>query len=270
MSAPLLSTKLHIPRHQRSSRRSTLVPRPHLLKLLDTGLSRSLTLIAAPAGFGKSTLLTEWIDATESTAPEEGSADASEQMPRPIFCWLSLEESDNDPVRFWLYFIAALRTKIPGLQTDATTLLQSPEPPALETVLTILINDLIVWSTADGPAIAPEIVLVLEDYHFIAEVEIHQSLAFLLHHLPPNLHLVMTTRADPPLPLARLRAHGQILEIRADELRFSADETAIFLNERMGLDLALAEVQLLAERTEGWIAGLQFGRALHAWPRKQI
>ncbi len=257
MSAPLLSTKLHIPRHQRSSRQSTLVSRPHLLKLLDTGLTRTLTLIAAPAGFGKSTLLTEWIDATEAALLERDAVDSTRQMDTPTFCWFSLEESDNDPVRFWLYFIAALRLKNPGLHTDAPALLQSPEPPALETVLTILINDLIVWATADAPSITPEIVLVLEDYHFIAAADIHQSLAYLLHHLPPSLHLVMTTRADPPLPLARLRAHGQILEIRADELRFTADETAIFLNGRMGLDLAPAEVQLLAERTEGWIAGLQ-------------
>jgi signal transduction histidine kinase len=120
-------------------------------------------------------------------------------MDTPTFCWFSLEESDNDPVRFWLYFIAALRLKNSDLQTDAPALLQSPEPPALQTVLTMLINDLIVWSTADGSARGPEIVLVLEDYHFIAEAEIHQSLAFLLHHLPPSLHLVMTTRADPPL-----------------------------------------------------------------------
>ncbi len=257
MSAPLLSTKLHIPRHQGSSRHATLVSRPRLLRLLDTGLKRSLTLIAAPAGFGKSTLLTEWIDAAESMPARADATEPITSTNQPTFCWFSLEESDNDPVRFWLYFMAALGMKNPGFHTDAPVLLQSPEPPQLETVLTILINDLNAWSTAAAPAIMPEIVLVLEDYHFIAAAEIHQSLAFLLHHLPPSLHLVMTTRADPPLPLARLRAQGQILEIRADELRFSADETAIFLNGRMGLDLAPAEVQLLAERTEGWIAGLQ-------------
>jgi LuxR family maltose regulon positive regulatory protein len=256
--AALLSTKLHIPRYQQPSQQTSLVPRPHLLKFLDAGLAGKLTLIAAPAGFGKSTLLTEWIDATASARSKSVVAESKKQTHQPTFCWLSLEESDNDPVRFWLYFIAALHAKLPELNTDASILLLSPEPPPLETVLSILINDLVAWSTAatPAPAMSPAIVLVLEDYHSIESAAIHQSLAFLLDHLPPTLHIVITTRADPPLPLARLRARGQLLEIRSDELRFTAGETAVFLNECMGLELAPAEVQLLAERTEGWIVGL--------------
>jgi LuxR family maltose regulon positive regulatory protein len=254
---PLLSTKLHIPRRQRLSQQTTLVSRPQLLARLEAGLAGKLTLIAAPAGFGKTTLLCEWIDGTESAPPESAEVDGMKQMHPPTFCWLSLEENDNDPIRFWLYFIAAIHSHYPDLSADLPVLLQSPEPPPLETILIILINDLIAWSEKSTLETTPEIILVLEDYHFIATSAIHQSLAFLLDHLPPVLHLVMTTRADPPLPLARLRARGQLLEIRADDLRFTAEETAIFVNQRMGLDLAPNEAQLLAERTEGWIAGIQ-------------
>lgn len=222
-----------------------MVPRPHLLQKLEAGLSSKLMLIAAPAGFGKSTLLSEWIGQPE-TSP-------SESAQKLIFCWLTLDESDNDPIRFWLYFIAALHSQIPDLSTESPALLQSPEPPPLETILTILLNDLNAWS----PNAKQVIVLVLEDYHFIASPEIHQSLAFLLEHMPSTLHLVITTRSDPPLPLMRLRARGQLSEIRANDLRFTDAETALFLNERMGLELSSTEVQLLAERTEGWVVGLR-------------
>jgi LuxR family maltose regulon positive regulatory protein len=237
------------------------------LAQLTAGIGGKLTLVAAPAGFGKSTLLSDWIGETEATAAsdltgadstasdpgESATAQTATRAPRPTFCWLSLEESDNDPIRFWLYFIAALQAMNPGLGAGIPILLQSPEPPPLETVLTILLNDLSAWPTE----IVPAIILVLEDYHVITASVIHQSLTFFLEHLPPTLHLVMTTRADPPLPLARLRAHGQLAEIRADDLRFSGTETALFLNERMGLQLAPEEVDLLAARTEGWIVGLQ-------------
>ncbi|MCB0124594.1 MAG: hypothetical protein KDE58_20205 [Caldilineaceae bacterium] len=235
MYVPLLSTKLHIPRRQSLLHQSTLVPRPRLLKRLNAGVVRKLTLIAAPAGSGKSTLLSEWI----------GDPAASKDARRPAFCWLSIEESDNDPTRFWLYCIAAIHAEIPGLSPSTPTLLQSPEPPPLETILTILLNDLEAWSLATRPETVPALILVLEDYHVITTPVIHESLTFLLDHLPPTLHLVISTRADPPLPLARLRASGQLTEIRVDDLRFTAAETALFCNERMALDLSADEVQLL-------------------------
>jgi len=192
-------------------------------------------------------LLSEWI----------GDPAASKDARRPAFCWLSIEESDNDPTRFWLYCIAAIHAEIPGLSPSTPTLLQSPEPPPLETILTILLNDLEAWSLATRPETVPALILVLEDYHVITTPVIHESLTFLLDHLPPTLHLVISTRADPPLPLARLRARGQLTEIRVDDLRFTAAETAFFCNERMALDLSADEIQLLATRTEGWIVGLQ-------------
>lgn len=246
--APLLSTKIYGPRRQPLSQRTTFVARPHLLARLSAGLTGKLTLIAAPAGFGKSTLLREWLDNPTSAQPTESTEPAT-----PIFCWLALEESDNDPTRFWLYFIAALQAMNPGLSADTPALLQSPEPPPIETILTLLLNDLHAWSAR----LTPAIVFVLEDYHVITTPAIHHGLTFLLDHLPATLHLVMTTRADPPLPLARLRTRGELSEIRADDLRFTPAETALFLNERMNLQLSPEEIQLLAVRTEGWIVGLQ-------------
>jgi len=224
-----------------------LVPRPRLLNQLNVGVVRKLTLIAAPAGSGKSTLLSEWVD---DIAARKG-------IHQPTFCWLSLEESDNDPIRFWLYCIAALHSAIPELSAGTPALLQSPEPPPFTTILTILLNDLHVWSAATQPEATPALILVLEDYHVITTVAIHEGLTFLLDHLPSTLHLVISTRADPPLPLARLRSHGQLSEIRADNLRFTAAETALFLNERMALALSAEEIQLLTARTEGWVVGLQ-------------
>ena len=246
--APLLSTKLYIPRRQPLSQRNTFVARPHLLARLTAGLTGKLTLIAAPAGFGKSTLLSEWLD-----EPASDHQLGTTHPPRPTFCWLTLEESDNDPIRFWLYFIAALQAMNPGLSADTPALLQSPEPPPIETILTIFLNDLSAWSGT----LTPAIVLILEDYHVITAPAIHHGLSFLLEHLPPTLHLVITTRADPPLPLARLRTRGELSEIRADDLRFTSTETALFLNERMKLHLSPEQIQLLAVRTEGWIVGLQ-------------
>lgn len=246
--APLLSTKFYIPRRQPLSQRNTFVSRPHLLARLTAGLTGKLTLIAAPAGFGKSTLLSEWID-----EPASSQQLGTTHPPRPIFCWLTLEESDNDPIRFWLYFIAALQAMNPDLSADTPALLQSPEPPPIETILTLLLNDLSDWPAT----VTPAIVLILEDYHVIMTPAIHHGLSFLLEHLPPTLHLVITTRADPPLPLARLRTRGELSEIRADDLRFTSTETALFLNERMKLHLSPEQIQLLAVRTEGWIVGLQ-------------
>lgn len=252
MVAPLLATKLYIPRRPPLFQQSTFVLRPQLLTQLAHGLTGKLTLIAAPAGFGKSTLLSQWIGAMEEAQHPAAQHSVAQGAPMPTFCWLTLEENDNDPVRFWLYFFAALQAKHPELSADTTALLQSPDPPPIETVLTIFLNELHAWATT-----IPAIVLILEDYHVITTPAIQQSLTFLLDHLPPTLHLMISTRADPPLPLGRLRARGELTEIRADDLRFTEAEAALFLNERMGLQLSPAEVHLLAARTEGWIVGLQ-------------
>lgn len=223
----LLSTKLYIPRP-----RSNLVSRPRLTDRLNAGLDKNLTLIAAPAGFGKTTLLSEWIP----------------QSPRCV-TWLSLDDSDNDPARFWLYFIAALQMLNHEIGMGAQSLLQSPQPAGIETVLTILINEI--------AAFPDSFAHVFDDYHLIENPEIDDALAFLIDHQPPNMHLVLNTRADPDLPVSRLRARGQLVEIRAIDLRFSFEEASQFLNQSMGLDLSEENVAALEQRTEGWITGLQ-------------
>lgn len=227
MSGDLLQTKLYLPRL-----RPFLVPRPRLIEKLNLGLHRKLTLISAPAGFGKTTLVSEWI--------AEGK--------RP-FVWLSLDESDSDLARFLTYFIAALQTHTPSLGKKALAMLELPEPPPIEATLTTLLNEI--------AAIPQEFALVLDDYHVINAPPVVQALTFLLEHLPPQMHLVITTRADPPLPLSRLRARGEITEIRAQDLTFSPEETAVFLNERHQLNLPATDLLTLTARTEGWIAGLQ-------------
>lgn len=226
MPAPLLETKLYVPRPRRG-----LVPRPRLSQRLDRGTTSKLMLISAPAGFGKTTLLTEWL--------------ADERLA----AWLSLDRADNDPASFWTYVIAALQTVAPGVGESALTLLQAPQPPPIETVLTALLNDL--------GAITGDIVLVLDDYHVIEAREVQDAMAFLLDHLPPRLHVVIASRTDPALPLARLRARGELVETRAAELRFTPDEAAAYLNEMMGLQLTARDVAALEGRTEGWIAALQ-------------
>ncbi len=222
------------------------MPRSRLIDRLNAGLvhRRKLTLISAPAGFGKTTLLSEWIN--QSPIPDTQS---------PNFAWLSLDEGDNDPVRFLAYFIAALQT-VEARQEPAGTIgkgalsaLQSPQPPPTEAILTTLINEI--------AAVPDRIVLVLDDYHLIEAQPIHDALTFLLEHLPPQMHLVIATRDDPPLPLARLRARGQLTELRATDLRFISSEAAEFLNQVMGLDLSAEDIAALEDRTEGWIAGLQ-------------
>ena len=227
MTGPLLETKLHIPKRRRS-----LVERPRLSERLGRGADSALTLVSAPAGFGKTTLLTEWLAAA---TPHER-----------LVGWLSLDERDNDPVAFWTYLVAALRAAAPG--TGVLSRLQSPEPPT-ELGLASLLNDL--------HAIPNDVVLVLDDYHLIDARAVHDGMTFLLEHIPPQLHLVITSRADPPLPLARLRARGELVEIRATDLRFTADEAAVYLNGVMGLTLTPHDVETLEERTEGWIAALQ-------------
>jgi LuxR family maltose regulon positive regulatory protein len=231
--APLLETKLYVPRPRRD-----LVPRPRLSQRLDRGTTSKLMLISAPAGFGKTTLLTEWLAA--------GPAGAADER---LTAWLSLDQADNDPASFWTYVIAALQTVAPGVGESALTLLQAPQPPLIETVLTALLNDL-----GAGPG---DIVLVLDDYHVIDARDVQDAMAFLLDHLPPRLHVVIASRTDPALPLARLRARGELVETRAAELRFTPDEAAAYLNEMMGLRLTARDVAALEGRTEGWIAALQ-------------
>jgi LuxR family maltose regulon positive regulatory protein len=236
---PLLATKLYIPPPRTGS-----VPRPRLLERLDEGLRLGLrmTLLSAPAGYGKTTLLSDW--AAQSPVPD----------PQPLLAWLSLDVGDNDPVRFWSYLIAALHTVAPGIGRAASDLLRAPQPRPLESVLTVLINDI---AALPDNGDTGQIILVLEDYHTIDAIPIHDGIAFLVERLPPHMHLIIATRADPPLPLSRLRARGQMAEIRIDDLRFTPDETAEFLNRVMGLDLTARNVAALEARTEGWIVGLQ-------------
>ncbi len=227
MATPLLQTKLYIP-----PARPELVSRPRLIERLNAGLDRKLTLVSAPAGFGKTTLLSEWV--TGCT--------------RPV-AWLSLDEGDNDPAHFLAYFIATIQTIHQDIGQSLVTASQSSQPLAIQAILTALINDI--------STIAERFTLVLDDYHLITAQPIHDGLGFLLDHLPPQLHLVLATRADPPLPLARLRARGQLTELRQSDLRFTTAEAAAFLNRVMGLNLAPEHVAALESRTEGWIAGLQ-------------
>jgi LuxR family maltose regulon positive regulatory protein len=222
-----LRTKLFIPRA-----RSEWVARPRLIRRLDEAAERALTLIAAPAGFGKTTLLAHWVAHSGREA-----------------AWLSLGAGDNDPAPFWSYVIAALQTVQADLGFSALGLLESPQPPPIQSVLTLLLNDL--------ASLATPITLILDDYHMIETQAIHEGLAFLLDHLPPQVRLIITSRADPFLPVARLRARGQLSELRAADLRFTHDEAAAFLNEVMGLSLSAADVAALETHTEGWVAGLQ-------------
>src|SRR6266704_1195932 len=227
MSTPILATKLYIPRP-----RPNVVSRPRLLERLNEGLHRKLTLIAAPAGFGKTTLVSAWV------------AGCDQQV-----AWLSLEEGENDPTRFLTYLVAALQTIAPNIGKGVLDVLQSPQPPPPEAMLTTLLNDL--------TTISDHFVLVLDDYHVIDAKPVDIALTYLVEHLPPQMHLVIATREDPQLPLARLRARGQLTELRATDLRFTPSEAAVFLNQGMGLNLSAEDIARLATRTEGWIAGLQ-------------
>jgi LuxR family maltose regulon positive regulatory protein len=231
----LLTTKFYIP-----PTRQKLVPRPRLIEQLNEGLNRRLTLISAPAGFGKTTLVSEWVQAIGGTTP-------------PIsIAWLSLDEGDNDPTRFLTYFIAALN-RVEGIEAaiggGALNMLQSPQPPPSEVILTSLINEV--------SAIPSRIILILDDYQLIESLPVNDILTFLVEHLPPQMHLVIATRDDPQLPMSRLRGRGQLTELRATDLRFTSSEAAEFLNQGMGLDLSAEDIAALETRTEGWIAGLQ-------------
>jgi LuxR family maltose regulon positive regulatory protein len=229
MSAPVLATKLYIP-----PPRPKVVLRPRLVEQLDEGLrtGRKLTLISAPAGFGKTTLLSEWVTT----------------CPQPV-AWLSLDEGDNDPARFLTYLVAALQTIAANIGQGALAVLRSPQPPPVESILTTLLNDI--------AAVPHNFVLVLDDYHVIDSRPVEHALTFLLEHLPPRMQLVIATREDPDLPLARLRALNKLSELRAADLRFIPAEAAEFLNRVMGLTLRAEDIAALETRTEGWIAGLQ-------------
>ena len=236
----LLSTRLSPPRLPAS-----LVERSRLLRALAEVRSYPLTLVSASAGSGKTTLLSTWVAASSSSQVSGGMPQAT----RPSFAWLSLEELDNDPIRFWTSVIAALRACLPGIGETTLAMLHTPPFPPPSTILTALLTELV---EADR-----ELILILDDYHVIEDQTIHEALLFLLDHLPPALHLILSTRTDPELPLARLRMQGHLLEIRDRGLRFTQEEVASFLKEGMDLPLSEKDVITLSERTEGWIAGLQ-------------
>lgn len=225
----LLNTKLYIPQVRHLP---DVLPRPRLVDRLQNGLARKLTLISAPAGFGKTTLLAQWIPQSDRCV-----------------CWLSLDEADNDLARFLTYFIAALQLLKPDFGRTPLVTLQAPQPPPIEGLMTALVNEIV--QTLD------EFALVLDDYHLIHLQAIHGAVAFLLNNLPPNMHLVLASRADPPLPLARLRVRGQLTELRAADLRFTLAEATAFFQQIKDLPLPADQIEALETRTEGWIAGLQ-------------
>jgi LuxR family maltose regulon positive regulatory protein len=224
----LLATKLYHP-----SIPSQILRRQPLLDLLESGLAaeKRLILVCAPAGYGKTTLVCEWLQNISNA------------------CWISLEKGDNDPRLFFSYLVASLQKTFPGLCNQAQKLLETPQLPVLQAVLSLLLNDLALINT--------QCVIVLDDYQAIHANVIHEGITFLLDHLPPNTHIVITTRSDPPLPLHRYRSRGQMVEIRADDLRFSDGEASSYMRDIVGVALAAAEITTLQRRTEGWVAGLQ-------------
>ncbi|MBN2007253.1 MAG: hypothetical protein JXA21_28135 [Anaerolineae bacterium] len=228
-----LVTKLYLP-----PPRPDLVSRTRLIARLDEGLrlGHRLTLISASAGSGKTTLVSAWLTGKSATTTP------------PVVAWLSLDEDDNDPARFWAYVVAALQTACPPLGHTVLPMLRGSQPPSARSILMPLINEV--------SALSEPVILVLDDYHLIADRAIHAGVAFLLDHLPQPLHLLIATRADPPLPVARLRARGQLTELGAADLRFTHVETAMFLNGVMGLSLRPEDIAALDARTEGWAAGL--------------
>ena len=231
MSTPTLATKLYIP-----PPRPKVVVRPRLIERLNEGLASGrtpgVTLISAPAGYGKTTLVSEWVAGGELPA-----------------AWLSLDEGDNDSTRFLFYLVAALQQIAPNIGEGVLAVLQAPQPPPAESILTSLLNEI--------TTLPDKFVLVLDDYHVIDSKPVDHALTFLLEHQPPPMHLVIATREDPHLPLARLRARDQLTELRAADLRFAPAEVADFLNRVMGLNLSAEDIAALEDRTEGWIAGLQ-------------
>jgi LuxR family maltose regulon positive regulatory protein len=227
MKTPIIATKLFSP-----LLRPEVIHRPHLTVRLEEGRQRQLTLISAPAGFGKTTLVSEWI---------AGSG-------QPV-AWLSLDADDNDITCFLIYLVYSLQTILINIGDGLLGMLEAPQPPTPEFVLTTLLNEL--------SSVSDHFFLILDDYHVIDAKPVNDALAFLLEHLPQQMHLVIATREDPSLPLARLRARGQLTELRAADLRFSCSEATVFLSQVMGLNLSDKDIADLENRTEGWIAGLQ-------------
>jgi len=224
---PILTTKVYIP-----PPRPNIVLRSRLIERMNLGQFGKLTLISAPPGFGKTTLVSEWIPGCERAT-----------------AWLSLDEGDNDPMRFLAYLVAAFQTISPNIGAGVLGSLQSPQPPPTDLMLTFLLNDI--------SAIPEKFTLVLDDCHVIDAEPVENALSFLIEHMPPQMHLVITTREDPKLPLPRLRVRGQLTELRISDLRFTPLEAAEFLNQVMGLKLTADHIAILEESTEGWIAGLQ-------------
>jgi LuxR family maltose regulon positive regulatory protein len=222
----LLTTKLYTP-----PLRVDLVPRPYLDDRLSESSNRKLTLVSAPAGFGKSTLVSSWL--------AESGVQAA---------WLSLDQGDNDPVRFWTYLIAAIQTIHQEMGVEARQIVSAPQLRSTDPVAISLINDI--------SQLAHDLVVVLDDYHVIEAEQVHASLSYLLEHQPPNLHLILITRVDPPLSLARLRAHGRLVEIRAGDLQFSSEEATMLFNDVVNLNLEPEQVEALNRRAEGWIVSL--------------
>ncbi|MEO0706186.1 MAG: LuxR C-terminal-related transcriptional regulator [Cyanobacteria bacterium J06649_5] len=235
---PLLETKLYLPKSS-----AGIISRPRLSDRIHP--QGKLTLDSAPAGCGKTTLLAEWVAAAPT---------------HPI-AWVSLDPSDNASAVFWTYVITALQNIQPSLGERSLSLLQSPQPPQIESILMMLLNEI--------AAVEETVVLILDDYHVIETQAIHHGISFVLSHLPPQLHLIIASRTDPPLSLARLRSCGDFTELRVSDLRFTPDEAAAFLNQGIGLEISAAEVSALEKRTEGWIAGLQLA-ALSLQGREDI
>ncbi|MEP6980612.1 MAG: helix-turn-helix transcriptional regulator, partial [Nakamurella sp.] len=209
MATSMLETKFHLPRA-----RPGAVLRPRLIELLDRGTAATLTLISAPTGFGKTTLLAQWLERRALGTPGG-----------PSVAWLSLDAGDNDARSFGSYLVSALRTVAPDAGTDELAQLHAADPPPITRLLTTLLNDI--------GGLTSDLALVLDDYHVIESREVHDAVAYLLDHAPPRMHLVITSRTDPPVPLARLRARGELVEIRVADLRFSPDEAASFFNGAM-------------------------------------
>lgn len=245
MSDPLLNTKLIIPPIH-----SGFIFRPRLVDHLQDSANHGvrLILISAPAGAGKSTLASEW------AASSHVNSDTQPEVHAPHFAWLSLDSIDNDPLRFWSHLIGSLQVSLPDFGQSEQRMLSLSETPPLESILTRMINQ--IGSRSEI------IILILDDYHLITEQSIHEGITFILEHMPTNMHLVLVTRSDPPLPLNRLRVHHQLLEIRSAELSFTLTEFNELINDVMGLELNSGDLASLEERTEGWAAGVQLAAIL--------
>jgi len=238
MTDSLLSTKLNVPRI-----RKRLVSRPRLVEKLNACTRCKLTVVSAPTGYGKTTLVTQWL----AGLPAEDSAHNA--------AWLSLDEADNDLPRFFSYLIAALQKLDPAVGVEVKSILETDADVRIEPLLTALVND--IATSAAVPLAGRQFILCIDDYHVITEFKIHEALDFLIDHIPPRMHLIILGRTDPPMPLGRLRVLRELTELRETDLQFTMDETTAFFNDLMGFTLSVEDIKRLEARTEGWIAGLQ-------------